>query len=256
MDHFADGALMVDGDKDHLVVLFSSRVASRRKNFDFLDATKDMRQQRLFLRTGPTDLFFHDGVPGLSQDMNETADFLRFVVGRISPSRVTFTGHSSGGYAAIVLGHMLGVDDIHVVSPVTYLNAKLGADPDGGELWEGVYDDISHHFEETGKDPAFLSCHDIIRRHPNRVQLLRQFVVATSPVDLNHAEHVAGFPHVQTGVYQRGRHVTLAAITLRDGTLLHGLNGDLDTLKKETFQPFVRSNYPAFGDYDPEALRV
>ena len=244
MDHFAEGAAMVDGQRDHLVVFFSSRLAPRRDFFDFIDDAQGLAQQKLFLRTAANELFYLDGIPGLTTSMADNAAFLRFTIQQIAPRRVSFVGHSSGGYAAIVLGHLVGVDDVHAVTPVTYLHPKLGDDPEVSELWEGVFDDAAGYVAKNGITPRLLSCKSVIADNPGKVRVLRQYVIGNSPVDLNHANHIADFAHVQTVVYPRGRHNTLAARLVRDGTLFDGITGNLDTLCNAALPAFDRSQFP------------
>lgn len=238
LEPIGQGAAMAEGDRDRLIVFCSSRTAYRMDMFDFADRSDHLSCQRLFLRALPTECFYHDGLPGLTRDMEENVAFLLRTITHIAPKRLTFVGNSSGGYAAIVLGHMLGADDIHVVSPVTYLDARLGDDPANSELWENVFDPVGQHFADTGKDRRYLSCRAVIAKHPDTVKVLRQYVVSTNAVDLNHADHIAGFPHVQTVVYPRGRHANLAALLLRDGSLFGGVGAGLAALQSAPVPPF------------------
>lgn len=230
VNQIADGAAIAGGSKDHLIVFFSSRGAYRKGVFDSTDFSKDMPNLRLYLRDEGQDLFYLNGIPGLTANTEENAEFLKYFIERHQAERVTFVGMSLGAFGALTLGHLVGVDDIHLISSVNYLNVNIGKDPENGALWEGVFDNVNTLCEEREFDKKLLDSRTFIDENPGKVKLVRAHVVASEPVDMNHADHIRGYSHVQTHVHPRGRHSTLAALMLRSGQLMHDLTAPLDVL--------------------------
>ena len=71
---------------------------------------------RLYLKDD-SDSFHQHGIPGLTDSIGATARWLEQAIARIGPTRVRTVGLGSGGYAAVLYGHLLGADAIHAVAP-------------------------------------------------------------------------------------------------------------------------------------------
>lgn len=69
--------------------------------------------------------WYHEGLLGISQDMDGTEAYLRGLVARHRPERLVTLGASAGGYAAIVFGCLLGADRVAAFSPQTDVNAHV-----------------------------------------------------------------------------------------------------------------------------------
>ncbi|WP_141137856.1 hypothetical protein [Actibacterium lipolyticum] len=227
----ADGAAVSYGD-DRLVVFFSSRGAYRKGTFDCTDFSKDMPYSKLFLRDEAKDYFYHNGIPGLTNSMDENVEFLRYFIGKTKPSRVTFIGASLGAYGALVMGHLIGVDDIHLVSLVSYLDKESGGDPENSQLWEGVFEPVTGLFQERGFDPKYLNSRNIVEENLGKVRVVRQHVATSEPVDMNHAALNRDFPHVETITHDRGRHGTIVAGLMRSGSLAADLATPIEDLER------------------------
>jgi len=230
IEQIADGAAIANGDPDRLIVFFSSLRAYAKGTFDSADFSGDFPCMRLYLRDESETWFYHNGIPGLTNNMQENAEFLKYFVSKYDPKRVTFVGMSLGGYASIALGHLVGVDDVHVVSPVNYLNAKIGKHPEASELWQDVFTPVNKYFDDHKLDPKMLDLRSFIDENPNSVKIVRQHVVRTEQVDMNHAAHIGDYDHVETCIHERGRHSTLAALMLRSGELVDSLMAPVDKL--------------------------
>jgi pimeloyl-ACP methyl ester carboxylesterase len=76
--------------------------------YAFLQCTDDLPVNRLYVR----DLYqawYHMGLKGVSENIDETADFLRRIIKDTSIQKTVIIGVSSGGYLALLLGPMLVV---------------------------------------------------------------------------------------------------------------------------------------------------
>lgn len=87
--------------------------------FEFCNLVADVGVGKIFIRD-LGQVWYHAGVLGLGETIPEVAKGLSsLLAGR---RRVVFLGHSSGGYAAMLFGAMIGVDQVVATSPQTYLS--------------------------------------------------------------------------------------------------------------------------------------
>ncbi|ASP55461.1 tetratricopeptide repeat protein [Sinorhizobium meliloti] len=97
-----------------LVIVFSSR---NRTNFEMQTVLRDLRINKLHIKDRTGQSWFHDGVEGISCDLQSTADALSSFVKGGRFKRVTCIGASMGGYAALLFGALLKVDRAVAFSP-------------------------------------------------------------------------------------------------------------------------------------------
>ncbi len=91
--------------------------------FEFLKLIGDLPLQKMFVR----DVYkswYHAGLKGLAANIDESAEVLRGIVAESGAGRVLTVGNSMGGYAAILFGALLGVDEVLVFAPTTFANWK------------------------------------------------------------------------------------------------------------------------------------
>ena len=69
--------------------------------------------------------WYQKGLLGITQNVTETRDFLRGLVGPPGERRLVTVGASSGGYAAIVYGCWLGAERAVAFSPQTLINRRI-----------------------------------------------------------------------------------------------------------------------------------
>lgn len=243
LQKISDGAAVAYGDSDRLVVFFSSRGAYRRNKFDSEDFSRDLPYTKLFLRDESKDYFYHNGIPGLTGSMEENADFLKYFIQKIGAKRVSFVGASAGAYSALVMGHMVGVDDIHLTSLVSFLNRDLSEDPDKAQLWDGIFDNVNQLVAERGIDRKYLDSRNIVLENPGKVTAVKLHVSSNEPVDLNHAARIWDQPHVDTVFHDRGRHATVVAQVMSSGRLAEDLAAPVEALKRT---PDTPSGAPVF----------
>ena len=94
---------------------------------------------RLYLKD-ENNTFYQHGIPGLTDSIDATARWLEQAIARLRPTRIRTLGVSSGGYGAIVYGHLLGADAIHAIAP----EIVLGLPQYRSALW----------FKQPRYDPA------------------------------------------------------------------------------------------------------
>ena len=88
--------------------------------FEFARLTKDLPANRIFIRD-LQQAWYHQGLPGIAPDLPGIASYLRKELRRLNVDRVLFVGNSMGGYAAILLGALVGVSTVHAFAPQTFI---------------------------------------------------------------------------------------------------------------------------------------
>jgi len=113
----------VKPDSDVLIISFSGLFGffDQMRPFDFFMITKMLAYNRIMLRD-PAQLFYLRGIDETGFD--GLLERLRSEIKRINAKTLLFVGASSGGYAAILFGHLLGADYVHAFGARGHL--KIG----------------------------------------------------------------------------------------------------------------------------------
>lgn len=228
-ERICKGAAVEYGDKDRLVVLFSSMTAPQRDSFDLIDYPKNLPYTKLYLRDDTVSLGYHAGVDGLTESIEETCEFLRVFIDRLKPERTTFFGISIGGYAAKLHGYLVGADDIHVVNTVTFIDHE-NRDRLGGERWPGAFDPVYEYYASRGEAPRHLDLRPIMRENVGGVTVTRVHYAADDDTDKIQLGHIQDLPTVQPVAHARGGHRFLAYILCRDDVPARDFATPLDEL--------------------------
>ena len=77
--------------------------------------------QRVFVRD-IEQVWYQAGVPGLGSSISSVEASLRDIINESGASRVVTVGNSAGGFASLLFGSMLRVDEILAVSPQTFID--------------------------------------------------------------------------------------------------------------------------------------
>lgn len=92
----------------------------------FFETTRTLGCDRILLRD-KFKMFYHHGVDRKRRDWPSLLGYLAQEIAHLNPARVISLGASSGGYAALIAGHHLGVDFVHAFGPQT----KIAVDREG-----------------------------------------------------------------------------------------------------------------------------
>ena len=90
--------------------------------FEFFRLLEDVDCGKLYLRD-LDQVFYQHGVHGLGDSIPAVADSLRELLA--GHRKVSFVGNSSGGFAALTLGSLVGADRVVAFSPQTFLSRPL-----------------------------------------------------------------------------------------------------------------------------------
>lgn len=111
-----------DDDKTALVVFAGLAVGdgsiAGHPHFEFFNVAAGLPVSKLFIRD-LDQVWYQRGVSGLGSSIPEVRDALAVQLDRFE--HVVFLGGSSGGYAALLLGALLGVDRVLAFSPQTFV---------------------------------------------------------------------------------------------------------------------------------------
>jgi pimeloyl-ACP methyl ester carboxylesterase len=208
------------GDPDHLIVMFSSITAVRREDFDFKDFSKNLPQTILFLRDNDVRTGYHNGIGGLTDDVDDTVAFLRYFIAKMKPKRVTMFGTSIGGYAALMHGFLLGVDDIVTVGTVSFVDpATRDALNGAGERIPLAMEGVVAFYTRQGLEPKYLDTLRLIEANPDKVKAVKMYYTPEDEVDSAQTLHVARFPNIKAIPKPGTSHRYIALTLVRDGTL-------------------------------------
>ena len=112
---------------------------------------------------------YHKGIARKTKNIDDTVEYLK---NEITPyKRVIFIGLSSGGYASILFGSLLGISDVIAFYPQTLLR-KPKVDENYRDIGKYINHTTHYHLYGDLSVPIGLDCHHIshcerIAHHPN-----------------------------------------------------------------------------------------
>ena len=89
--------------------------------FEFNKITSGLKNiNKIYLRDQYRQ-WYHRGLPDVGDNIESIATFLQQYTTHQSTHRVVVFGNSGGGYAAMLFGHILQVDEVHAFAPRTFI---------------------------------------------------------------------------------------------------------------------------------------
>jgi hypothetical protein len=128
----ADVSVRLDMDRDVgtlLLAVGGMNLEERELVFEFLSATEAFPVKRLFVRD-PRQAWYHCGMPQHGWTLASVVESLRKLISEHEVERLIVVGSSSGGYAALVFGTLLGADTVLSFAPQTVLDLEILAGMD------------------------------------------------------------------------------------------------------------------------------
>jgi hypothetical protein len=89
--------------------------------FEFMRSLDPFRINKVFIRDF-RQCWYTNGIQGITESPAETIVYLRGLIDKYGKDRCLFLGNSAGGYAALLYGHLLGIDETHAFSPQTFID--------------------------------------------------------------------------------------------------------------------------------------
>jgi len=187
-------ALRLDCDhaSDTLIVSFAVFPAPDGKpRFDFVRAMSALNANRIDVRD-VHELWYQKGTAPLGGSVPEVATSLWKIIANQHVSRVVAIGNSGGGFAAILFGVMLGVDEIHAFNPPTCLMV-----PDDTSFPEQLLA-LQKEFP-PGK--PFMDLRVVLEEHLKPATRITIHYSKGDKTDRRHALYLSSFPHVRVFQY-------------------------------------------------------
>lgn len=168
--------------------------------FEFYRSSKILGESSVFFRD-LTQTWYHLGLPGVTRDIPETAQYIRSLIDRAAPEEVVFVGNSMGGFAAILFSCLIGCGTAIGFSPQTYI-AWSKRRSTGDRRWRSR---VLRTYGATLFKPRFFDLRHLLRDSGtgNRVEI---FVSSLDELDLAHARNLAGFENVRITIRDFGGH--------------------------------------------------
>lgn len=122
----ADASIIEDFSSDSPALLLAFAGLHQRFGmpvFEFDRITSRLPVKRLLMRD-LTQSKYQQGVPGVGTGVGEVAAYLKRRIDATGCRRVVAVGGSAGGFAALLFGHLLEVEEVHAFSPQTFIDTE------------------------------------------------------------------------------------------------------------------------------------
>jgi hypothetical protein len=180
--------------------------------FEFFRLTSGFPAKKAFLRD-PRRGWYQLGIPGIGDSSTDVRAFLGAAIERSRAERVVMAGASAGGFAALLFGSWCDVAEVIAFSPQTFVDAE-NRRLSGDSRWPEQIETLHQATDGRG---ATLDLLDVLPHAPGKTRY-QIHVSSDDPLDLIHAERIAGRGGVEIFEHQRGGHRLVK--TLRDRGVL------------------------------------
>jgi acetyl esterase/lipase len=224
-------SLDIDGDSRTLLIAFGGmRGRIGMPPFEFLSLTGTIPVKRLFVRD-LRQAWYHRGMPGHGTKLIDVAEALKELLARHEVERLVVAGNSSGGYAALVFGTLLGADTVLCFAPQTILDLDVLAAMDD-HRWDEPLIELT---AAQALDPGWVDLRSALpaARHANTRYNI--YFDESLDVDRLHAERLGQVEGLRLYRFGGGGHYLIRR--LRDaGALEQLLRSALDAPREEREQ--------------------
>lgn len=186
--------------------------------FEFKGLSAGLATKRLFLRD-PEQAWYQRGLPGVSDHIDGVAEHLAARVAASGAERVVMVGNSMGGYAALLFGARLDVDEVVAFAPQSFL----------GRVKRALHRDRrwKHQMRGAQTSPTLRRVNlDLLaaipKAAPSRCKAQIHYG-RDERLDGVHAERLAHLPRLTVHGHATGGHALVRA--LRDGGQLAQILG-------------------------------
>jgi hypothetical protein len=192
--------------------------------FEFCNASNILNENRVFIRD-LSQSWYHMGLPGLSNDIDSTANYLKQLIQRYSPSETILVGNSMGGFAAILFASLVQNCRAIAFAPQTFISPQKRF-ANSERRWKK--ETYGTYLKTLFKKKYF----DLSQLDTNTSDWQADIIVSAGHKrDMAHALNVQNFPQVTVHQYNCKRHRIVKV--LRDqGELAQILHGNFNSSLK------------------------
>jgi hypothetical protein len=211
-------------ESNDLLILFSGRLPGFQmpRRFSWSFRTKDVPVNKLFIRDN-FGLWYHAGLEGLTTGIDDTALHIAEFVDDHDFDRVSIIGISSGGYAALLLGELIGANSIHSLSPRTrlYQDAETYADSNR----HGVRHSLTKLWARPEREEQYFDLRPYFEANPVQATVCRIYYDPQYGLDRFHAENLMGLPGIEFEILPGARHELGEQLGTRPGFFQSVIDG-------------------------------
>jgi hypothetical protein len=188
-------------DASNLYIFFGGIAAGiTMPPFEFYNAAKIINENKIFIRDFG-QCWYHNGLPGISNDIYSTANFIQKEIQSLNPQKVFFVGCSMGGYAAILFATLIGHGEVIAFSPQTFISPFLRM-THGDRRWSKQI--FNAYKRSLFKRKVWNLKPLLLRKNCN--QKISIFVSKDHRIDCVHAEHIKNISGVKIYEFNGGGH--------------------------------------------------
>jgi hypothetical protein len=200
----ADPGLVHDLEPDSPALLIAFGALPARVEdfplFEFSRSASSLGVKAAFVRD-PHRSWYHRGIESRPSGVESVCARLAQVIADAGVERTVTVGSSAGGYAALLFGHLLEVDEVLAFAPQTFLDPALrerhGEDR---HLW--AYKPL---LESGSLDGRYADLRPVLAQGNGKTSFHIHYARVT-PLDSAHASHLADLDGVTLHAHERGGH--------------------------------------------------
>lgn len=181
-------------------------------DYEWQGAFRPFDAHQLYLRDNP-QFYYLRGLDGISTGVDDTLAFLRDFTTTRHIRHAAYFGASTGGYAALLFGSLLGADEVHAFAPMTILPSRTL--PELLRLVPSQNWTLMARNLELRRNPGLERPYRDIRRliqNDNGRTIYHVYYGRGHTPDRRNALRLQGLPRVHLHAYDYNRHYLVAEL--------------------------------------------
>lgn len=180
------GVLIEKNNSKNLLISFGGfKQGMGMPVFEFYNCLNSVSCNKIFIKDD-YQAWYHKGINEDLSSMNLLAKYLEGIILEGNYKKVCFVGNSMGGYAAILFGVLLNVDEILVFSPQTFIN-KWYRFKYNDKRWGIQINEIYKHQNSSNK---YFDLKSFLKRNKKYSGKLSLYYSINDKLDKIHAERL------------------------------------------------------------------
>ncbi len=192
--------------------------------FEFFKITKSFNVDKIFIRDLDQS-WYHKGLKDISTSIEGTAIFLKKIIEKQKYSKVVCLGNSMGGYAAIVIGKLIGADRVLSFAPQTFLDNE-NRDKFSDNRWQEQITLLPQNI-----DKKYLDLNLFLKNKTTQTKIELYFSL-DERIDIAHVQYIQDNPSVSMYPFLEGGHQLVQKLR-KSGDLYRILRNHLSDSKEE-----------------------
>ncbi|GAA4840654.1 hypothetical protein [Algivirga pacifica] len=175
--------------------------------FEFFNSIADIPCDKIFLRDFH-QAWYQKGVDEELNHVDKVITYLQDIISTHSYERVCFIGNSMGGYAALLFGSILNVDQVIAFAPQTFID-KWHRFLYRDRRWKK---ELAEVYTFEGQKKMFFDLKKYLSEHRSSTTQLSIYYAHKHRLDRGHAKRLKSIPNVVLHPVKEGGHEVVKAI--------------------------------------------